>query len=210
MNKRVIFIGCFSLLPIGGSIAAAQSVSVAAARGDASDDLRQSGGFTASLTVPVRNRVGVALTVDRFREDAHDTGVLCGDVIDPNLCPTEPYTRNDRLMTVGLGIDFLAYRARYVGLFLRPQLVVGRAKSEKLGHETGNTLSATKTEMGLSFGAEVRVTPLQRLPLDLAIGAALRSVWPAATQADGYSPFEERFTSRTIYAGVAFTRRRER
>lgn len=210
MRQSFTIVVGISLTTVASSVAAGQSVSIAFARGDASRSLElQSGGFVASLVIPVRHRVGVAVTVDRLTGDATATGVVCGEVMDPVQCPVESYTQASRLTTVGVGVDFLLYRARYVGLSLRPQLLLGRAKNERLGDATGNMLSATKMEMGLSLGAEVRVTPTHRVPLDLAVGAALRNVWPTATQADGYTPFEKRFTSRTIYAGVAFTRRRE-
>jgi hypothetical protein len=210
MRYRIIVVAGIALAGVVTSIAHAQSVSFVLARGDASRSLElQSGGFSASLVVPVSHRAGVALTFDQLTGDATATGIVCGDVIDPIQCPNESYTQNSRLTTAGAGVDFLLYQARYAGLSLRPQLLLGRAKNERLGHATGNTLSATKTEMGLSFGAEVRITPMHRLPLDLALGGALRTMWPTATQADGYTPFEERFTSGTIYAGVAFTRRRE-
>jgi len=210
MRQCLTIVGGISLIAIASSVAAGQSVSLAFARGDASRSLElQSGGFAASLVIPVSHRVGVAFTVDRLTGDATATGIVCGDVIDPVGCPTESYTQNSRLTTAGAGVDFLLYRARYVGLSLRPQLLLGRAKNERLGHATGNTLSATKTEMGLSLGGEVQLTPMQRLPLDLVVGGALRNLWPSARQADGYLPFEERFTSHTIYAGVAFTRRRD-
>ena len=210
MKTRITIVGSASLIALASSIASAQSVSFALARGDASRSLElQSGGFTAALVVPLGSSL-LSLSVDRLTGDANATGTVCVELIDPVACPTEPYAQTSRLTTVGVGIDLRLYRTRYAALTFRPQLLLGQAKDERLGHETGNALSAKKMEMGVSFGAEVGLTPTPRLPIDFIVGGAFRNLWPAARQADGFTPFETRFSSRTIYAGVAFTRRRER
>ena len=210
MRWRITIAG-MCLIAVTGSVALGQSVSFAIAGGDATHNLQpNSTGFAASLVFPIRRRVELVLTLDRLRGDAPGNGFVCAGLINPEACPIEPYAQEGRLMTLGVGPDVPLYRARYGGLSLRPQLLLGRIESETLGHQTGNTLSATKTEFGVSLGAEIRLTPLRRLPFDLMIGAAYRNLGPAKKDdvIDGYTPFETSFTARTIYAGMAFTRRR--
>jgi hypothetical protein len=207
-----ITIAAMCLIAVTGSVALAQSVSFAIAGGDATHNLQpNSTGFAASLAFPIRGRLELVLTLDRLRGDATGAGFVCAGLINPEACPIEPYTQKGRLMTLGVGPDVPLYRARYVGLSLRPQLLLGRIESETLGHETGNTLSATKTELGVSLGAEIRLTPLRRFPFDFTMGAAYRNLGPAKKDdaVEAYTPFETSFTARTIYAGLAFTRRRD-
>ena len=212
MRWRVTIAG-ICLIAVIGSVALGQRVSLAVARGDATHDLQPNAtGFTASFVFPVHARIGAALTLDRLRGDAAGVGIVCVGLIDPDDCPSEPYTQNGPPITVGVGPEFSVYQATHVGISLRPQLLVGSIRSETLGYETGKTLSAIKTEVGVSLSAEVRVTPLSRIPIDVAVGAALGNFGSAKQEqvVDGYTPFEGSFTRRMVYAGVAFTRRGER
>lgn len=212
MRLEIVSVASITLALLLRTPASAQTVSVAALRGYSSHDLQpRSDGIIASLILPFHRRVGLAITVDRLRGDQSGTGIVCGgDLINPQECPTESYAQVGRLTTAAVGAELSLFRVQRAELSFRPQVLLGTAKTETLGHETGNTLSASKTVMGFSVGADVRVTPAFRLPLDVVIGAAVRRIGPTARAADGYLPFEQWFTSRTIYAGLAVTRRQER
>ena len=210
-SKRLetLLVATIAFATVPSTPSAAQTLSVAALRGYSDHDLQpRSDGITASLIVPLHPRIGLAVAIDRLRGDQAGAGIVCAGLINPIQCPTEPYAQVGRLTTAAVGADVPLFRRRYVERALRPQVLMGSVKTETLGHETGNTLSASKTVVGLSMTGDVRITPLPRLPIDLVLGAAVRRPPTAGVHvADGYTPFEQWFTSRTVYAGLAVSRR---
>ena len=115
-------------------------------------------------------------------------------------------------MTVGFGADVALWENRRVQLSALPQVLVAHATSTVRGVSSGNALGAEKTQVGFSAGLETRVTPAPRVPVSIVAGGAFRRLGAATTElvADGYTPFENWYSVRVLYAGVAVSLARTR
>lgn len=182
----------------------AQRITGAAAWAESSHRLHDgSQGVAASLGIPVTDRWSLLLTAEHLRGSESGSGTVCGDVIDPVACPAEPFRERYRLVTAGAGADAQLVRGRYVEIAARPRITVGRASASKRGRTTHNFLEASKAEVGLLLGIELRVSPVPHIPMALVLGADAGRQGPVNRVADGYTPFEQWHSIRAFYAGGA-------
>lgn len=189
---------------VGASPLPAQRVTGAAVWAESShrlhDGLR---GVAASLGIPAADRWSLLFTAGHLRGSEDGSGIVCGDVIDPDACPVEPFRERHRLVTAGAGADAQLVRGRYVEIAARPRITVGRAFASKRGRATHNFVEASKTEVGLLLGIELRVSPAPHIPMALVLGADAGRQGPVNRVADGYTPFEQWHSIWAFYAGAA-------
>ena len=184
----------------------AQRASVQAVAAQTTHDLLpRGGGAGASLTVPVRNRVGLAVLIERFSGDDRGAGFACAGLIDPGRCPVEPLDRGGSRFTLGVGADVSLWENRRVEFAVLPHVLVAHAASTVRGTSSGNELRAEKTELGFSAALESRFTPSARMPLSVIVGGAMRRLGPVKTEVvvDGYTPFDRWYSARVLYVGAA-------
>ncbi len=211
-STRVV--ACVAALQmVGATTVAAQRASLMAVFGGTSHDLLDKPfGPAFSLATPVGRRVELSLMVSRLDGSSNGTGVVCGGLIDPNQCPSEPFKRKGRLSLIGLGADVHLATTRIATVSLQPQFVWGRARTETNGQTTGNRLFSDKGQLGFSGGLELRAFPAPGRPLGLVLGGSFGSLGPATTErrVDGYTPFNDWYTVHTVYAGLAWESGRRR
>jgi hypothetical protein len=195
----------------GATTVAAQRAALMAVFGGTSHDLLDRPfGPAFSLATPVGRRVDLSLMVNRLDGSSTGTGVVCGGLINPNQCPSEPFKRKGRLSLIGLGADVHLATTRMATVSVQPQVVWGRARTETTGQTTGNSLFSEKGQLGFSGGLELRAFPAPRRPLGVVVGGTLGSLGPAKTDRidDGYTPFNDWYRVHTVYAGLAWESRR--
>jgi hypothetical protein len=163
-------------------------------------------GLVLSLATPVGRRADIQVSVGRLQGTNKGTGVVCGGLINPNQCPSEPYEQTGRLSFVAFGADFHVFSSRLVELSLQPQFLWGRARTETEGNTTGNRLFSEKGQYGFSGGLELRAFPVRRVPLGVVIGGAFSRLGPTRSELllDGYTPFDEWYSVRTVSVGVVY------
>jgi len=198
--------GCVLLLFLAATPSAAQRVSVATVRARSGQELLgRPRGSAVSLALPIRGRVGIALSVERLRSEQNGVGIVCGGLINPDRCPIEPYDQTGHLSLTAIGADVRLVRLSVAEVAVQPQISWGKAKTSARGHDTGNRLASEKGQLGFSAGLELRLTPVRRLPLDFVLGAASGWVGPIknAMLVDGYTPFDRWHSLRAFYVGGA-------
>jgi hypothetical protein len=186
--------------------ASAQQVSVAVVDAWTSHDLlERPKGFAAYVSFPRTAKWSWSIAVEEVRSDRAGTGVVCGGLINPDRCPVEPLTQVGQLTLAGVGAEAALLRTTHVALVVRPQLLVGSVRSTERGTATGNTLTASKTQVGVSAALELRIFPVRRSPFGLIGGVAARRVSPLVhdQSLDAYTPFERWYSMRSLYAGVS-------
>lgn len=194
-----------ALLPPASPLAA-QRITGAAAWAESSHRLHDGlHGVAVSLGIPMAARWSVVLTADHLRGSKGGSGIVCGDVIDLDACPVEPFREQHRLVTAGAGADAPLVRGPYVEIAARPRITVGRASANKRGRATDNFLEASKAEVGLFLGIELRLNPAPRIPIAIVLGAETGRHGPVNRVADGYTPFEQWHTIRALHAGGAIS-----
>jgi hypothetical protein len=189
----------------------AQRAAVMAVFGGTSHDLLDSPfGPAFSLATPLGRRVELSLMVSRLDGSSDGTGVVCGGLINPDRCPSEPFTQKGRLSLVGIGADVHLATTRMATLSFQPQFVWGRARSETNGKTTGNSLFSDRAQLGFTGGLELRAFPAPRRPLGLVVGGTVGRLGPAQSDqiVDGYTPFNDWYGVHTLYAGLAWEARR--
>ena len=184
----------------------AQRVDVAFARATTTHSLlNEPTGPVLSLGLPLYKRLGASFSAGWLRGTSTGIGVVCGGLINPDRCPTEPFDQTGHLFVVGLGATVRLLSTSFIRLSGRPEVIFANARSHTEGRNTTNTLSAERQHVGVSIGGDLGIYPSRRLPLGLLIGGAHARVRPP-TQilvADGYNPFQYRwFSVNTLTVGA--------
>ena len=192
---------------------AAQRVTLSAVLASTSHELLdQPFGPVLTLATPIGRRADLAVMVGRLDSKTDGMGVVCGGLIDPSQCPSEPYSQKGRLSMVGIGGDVHLLSSRLASVAVQPMFLWGRARTETNGNTTGNRLFSEKGQWGFSGGLEVRSFPSRRVPLGVVAGGTLGRLGPVKSDLllDGYTPFDDWYTVRTAYIGLALQWRRGR
>ncbi|HEX6053882.1 MAG TPA: hypothetical protein VFZ21_31645 [Gemmatimonadaceae bacterium] len=202
MNRRALVASIAGALLLPATTLPAQRLTGAAAWAESSHPLLDRlHGVAVSVGIPVTGRWSVLLSADYLHGAEMGSGIVCSDVIDPDGCPVEAFREQYRLVTAGTGADALLVRGRYAEIAATSRITVGRASATKRGQTTHNRLEASKAQIGLSLGIELRLSPAPRIPVALVLGADAGSQGPLTRVADGYTPFERWHTMRAVYAG---------
>jgi hypothetical protein len=198
---------------VGAASAVAQRATLGAVFATTSHDLLNGPiGPAFSLATPIGRRVDLSLMVERLESTTDGTGVVCGGLINPDRCPVEPFQQKGRLSLVSIGAAVHLASTRIVSVSVQPQFLWGRAQTETNGATTGNRLFSEKGQFGFSGGLEVGLFPAPRLPLGVVLGGTFGRLGPIHSDLllDGYTPFDDWYTVRSAYVGLALQWRRGR
>ena len=118
-------VACVAALQMfGATTVVAQRAALMAVFGGASLDLLDRPfGPAFSLATPIGRRVDLSLMVSRLDGSSDGTGVVCGGLINPDSCPSEPFKRKGRLSLIGLGADVRLATTRMATVSVQPQFV---------------------------------------------------------------------------------------
>src|SRR5512147_2491300 len=99
----------------------AQRVDVAFARATTTHSLlNEPTGPVLSLGMPLYKRLGASFSGGWLRGTSTGIGVVCGGLINPDRCPTEPFDQTGHLFVVGLGANVRLLSTSFIRLSGRP------------------------------------------------------------------------------------------